>query len=144
MVKQGFLCSVADVDASDGDGHHFGSGRFVRLDHDHVRRKLSGADNETRPKRPSCNGQQVIRHRSLSTTDEVDDFDLVTVIDHGRVKGSPLHDHQVVFHRDATGVEVECLYKPAQGERPENFERIAVERDLQRSERTHGFRASQG
>ena len=44
---------------------------------------------------------------SLPTPNEVDDLDLVTLFDCCRIIDGALHDHEIVFHRDTTGVDIE-------------------------------------
>src|SRR5215470_17167850 len=68
---------------------------------------------------------------SLSTTDEVHDFDRVAFVDERGIEDSPLEDDEVVLDCHAPRVDVERRQQFSDGERAGQVEGIAVQGDCQ-------------
>src|SRR5438128_2162487 len=67
-----------------------------------------------------------------STTNEVDDLDLVAFADDGGVEGDSLEDDEIVLDGHATGVDVEPGEQLTHRQRRRHLEPLAVQRDRQR------------
>jgi hypothetical protein len=106
----------------------------VRGAHDLMRRIFAGADNQTGVERPAGNRERSKRaflhdELILSSTNEIDDFDLVPLVDRGTLVTAPFDDLEIELDGDTPRVDVQPFQQSGDGQGFGDFVWLAVQAD---------------